>query len=96
MMQLCKTATALAAATVLVAGTVTAAAASDDRKDGAWPDVIERAQLDCTPGDGEPQPMDRAYIDDDARQSAARTGGSAQADNPVSQVFAAIQVASKT
>lgn len=91
MMELRKTATALAAAAVLAAGTAGPAAATDNSADSAWPDVTERAQLDWTPGDGEPRPMDRAYFDDDARQSAERTGEGAQADNPVSQVFEAIQ-----
>ena len=93
MTELRKTATAVAAAAVLATGTAAPAAATDNSTDSAWPDVTERAQLDWTPGDGEPRPMDRAYFEDDARQSAERSGEDTQADDPVSEVFEAIQAA---
>jgi hypothetical protein len=92
MMELRKTATALTAAAVLAVGTAAPAAAADDTSpDSAWPDVVERTQRDWTPGDGEPQPMNRAYFNDDARQSAERTGESAQDKDPVSRAFEAIE-----
>ena len=85
MSRIAKTTAVISTAVLLGAGFADPASA-----DSAWPDVAERAELDWTPGDGEPQPMDRSYFQTPDQEAQAEAGVESQADESDQGFFQAI------